>query len=123
MKYSKSFNRDYEFYFKHKDKFTFCGCRVEPFTFDSDSVSVSAKKAFHIWDSTGEIVETYEPILVRQLITTKKAINLQIKEWAIGYDDLIMAIPEYMESFDEPPKWVEKSLREQRYKEYKKKHG
>lgn len=106
-KYSKSFERDWDFYFKNKEKFNFCG---EDVIVKKHCNGASAKEAFFLLDSKGIEIETYEPDLLKSIIICKKAINLQIKMWVDGFADMMEPINYYLESFIEPPFWVEKAL-------------
>jgi hypothetical protein len=112
MKYSKNFNRDYEFYLQNKDTFDFSGVRVA--VVEDQEKGVSAKQSFHSFDTNGKIVPTKEPDLLRSIIVCKKSINLHIKMWAQGYDEMIEPIDFYLNVFvGAPPPWVEQSLRKQ----------
>lgn len=112
-KYSLAFERDWEFYLKNSDKFTFCGENIEwPF----DVNGLSAKECFFIYDSRGEIKKSCEIELLIKILTTKKAINLQIKQWAEGMYDMGEPIEYYLKEFIEAPHWVEDGLRKQKLK-------
>jgi len=112
MKYSKNFERDYEFYLRHIGRFRFAGgAQIPEPEFKEDGVS--AKRAFHILDSQGKLVPTREPERLVDLIVTKKGINFHLKMWAEGYDDCLQGVWEYMGEFQDPPEWVEKAFRNQ----------
>jgi hypothetical protein len=40
--------------------------------------------------------------------------------WSEGYNDVGVTVNELLEEFDNPPEWIEKSLRNQIYKIWKK---
>ncbi len=79
MKYSKTFERDYEWFLKWKEVFNFDGSNDT-----SDKVLFSengsdAKKCFYVYDSTGKILPTREPDLLFALFKCKGSINFNIK--------------------------------------------
>ena len=111
MKYSKGFNRDYEFYLKNKERFTFSGVKIGVLTDHRDGVS--AKHAFFLIDTRGEMVPTCEPDLLGKIIQCKKSINLHIKMWVEGFEDMMEGVQYYMDIFIDPPPWVEDSFRKQ----------
>lgn len=112
MKYSKKFDRNYDFYLQNKDQFAFSGVKVTV-KFDPQH-GVSGKEAFHKFDTTGIMVGTTEPELLISIINCKKSINLHIKMWVEGYEDMMEGIDFYINQFrGEPPSWVEDSLRKQ----------
>ena len=112
MKYSKKFNRDYEFYLSNKDTFTFSGDRVDvPVDMEN---GVSCKQSFRSWDTSGVLLTTNEPELLKSIIVCKKSINLHIKMWVDGYDEMMESVGFYLSLFEgEPPPWVEDSFRKQ----------
>ena len=115
-KYSKNFNRDYEFYLRHIGRFDFAGgAEIPRVTFDENGVD--AKRAFFLFDSNGTLAPCNEPELFYKLMVTKKGINFHFKMWAEGFWDLMEPIEFYLDEFDNPPEWVEKALREQKEKE------
>jgi len=118
-KYSKGFTRDYDFYLKSKDRFTFAGVKVDGILFDE--TGVSAKEAFYRQDTKGEtMVSTREPDLLKEIITCKKSINLHIKMWVEGYEDMMEGVEYYLENcVQEPPPWVEDSFRKQLRRRFK----
>jgi len=56
------------------------------------------------------MVPCKEPELLKEVITCKKSINLHIKMWVDGYEDMMMGIEEYMKEFIDPPIWVYNSF-------------
>ena len=112
MKYSKNFNRDYNFYLPNKGIFTFSGDRVDvPVDMEN---GVSCKESFRSWDSMGKILPTKEPELLKSVIICKKSINLHIKMWVEGYGEMMEGVEFYMDLFQgEPPQWVENSFLKQ----------
>jgi hypothetical protein len=119
VKYSKKFNRDYEFYLSNKVRFTFCGDdpdRIDDLVIVDMTSGVSAKESFKSYDSKGRTLPTYEPQLLKSIIICKKSINLHIKMWVEGYDDMMEGVDFYMDMFDgqvRQPPWVEDSFRKQ----------
>ncbi len=112
MKFSKKFNRDYDFYIQNKDTFTFSGVNVTVWP-DLEN-GVTAKECFWRFDSTGNMMPTCEPDLLKALIICKKSINLHITLWVEGYDDMMEGVEYYMGLFHgTPPLWVEDSFRKQ----------
>jgi hypothetical protein len=111
-KYSNSFERDYSFYLRHVGRFEFAGGAEIP-EVPHDEKGVSAKAAFHAFDSNGKLLPCSEPDLFRSLMVTKKGINFHLKMWGEGYGDGLMGVHEYMEDFVGPPDWVEKAFRNQ----------
>jgi ribosome biogenesis GTPase A len=113
--FSKAFERDYKFYNLNKDKFSFAGVSVSVMpNITQTKEPISAKKAFYIFDSTGKIVPCNESEEFRKLISCKKSINMQIKQWALGFEDCMQSVEELVKSFDgDVPNWVSSSLTEQ----------
>ena len=110
-KFSIRFEEDYLFYLANKDKFKFCGTDVQEFPFDENGID--AKEAFYIFDSTGNRKPTNQPDLVKQLIICKKAVNWQIKQWVLGWHDMLEPLSTYIKEFICPPDWVTKSINNQ----------
>lgn len=108
------FQRDYQFYLENRDTFNFCGCLLPEIQYDP--LGLSAMEAFYMFDTHGEIRGCYEPNLFLELLICKKSINLHIKMWASGYDEAMIGFPELLNTFKNPPAWVESSLRKQIYK-------
>ena len=112
MKYSKKFNRDYQFYLDNKDLFFFSGVKV---TVETDlDTGVSGKESFHSFDTQGKVKPTREPELLRSIIVCKKSISLHIKMWVEGFDEMMEGVDYYMNQFmGDPPPWIEDSFRKQ----------
>lgn len=87
MKFSKKYERDYEFYYKNRKNFIFCGTRVPKYQAIFDENGKSAKEVFYIIDSTGKNSPTNEPELLNELLLTKASVNFQIKQWREGFLD------------------------------------
>ena len=89
-KYSDNFNRDFNWYLKYRNIFTFTGGKPEiqiiP-NIEFDINGIDGKKAFHIYDSQGKLKPTKHPNILSSLLCTKASINLQIKQWAQGRAD------------------------------------
>lgn len=78
MKYSSNFDRDYNWYFKNKDTFTFSGSIPKKIQLGIKT----AKECFYIFDSQGKLEACSEPKLLQQILLCKESVNFQIKEWA-----------------------------------------
>lgn len=107
--YTDRFNEDYDFYIANREKFNF----GLPQQIDYNEKGVSAKEAFYIYDSTGKTPECGEPELFREIVSCKRAVNLQIKMWVEGQFDCLLPIKDMLAEFINPPVWVEKAIRRQ----------
>ena len=114
-KYSKKFNRDYDFYLQNLDTFSFGGVNVgDDMVFHDPTNGVPAKQSFWNYDTQGKLLPTNEPELLKRVIICKKSINLHIKMWVGGYEEMMEGIDYYMNLFHgQPPRWVEDSFRKQ----------
>lgn len=123
MRYSKSFDRDWDFYTKNVGRFTFWG-GDQIFKPISDPSGISAKEFFYKLDSNGldkiKDKPCSESELVYEVLKFKKGLNFHIKQWAEGYQDCLQGVHEYLSMLSDPPDWVEISFRKQLYREYKK---
>jgi len=108
MKYSTNFDNDWNFYVRHIGKFTFSAEAVPLQPLDPNGKS--AKECFFRFDSTGKWLPCKEPELLRDVLTTKKSINFQIKQWVEGAYDILEGPDYYLAEFDNPPEWVKNSL-------------
>lgn len=81
-KYSKSFERDFDFYFRNAMHFKFCGTQTHKYKAVFSANGVSAKEAFYNIESKGENTPTTEPYILDMLLLTKASVNFQIKQWA-----------------------------------------
>ena len=84
MKFSKNFERDWQWYLENKDVFTFSGSPPKEI---KKGNKYTAKKAFYLYDSQGKLVETIEPELLQQIFKCKESINFHIRMWAEGRAD------------------------------------
>lgn len=119
MKYSKKFERDYKFYIDNLSRFSFCGKADDEF-FDRngnilviyDRDGASAKYAFYLYESNGEIVKTFDEKLLLSLHKAKASINLHIKMWSDGRIDGTLPKVEFEEYCNSifMPKWVLKAV-------------
>ena len=87
MKYSKNFERDYEWYLSVSNVFSFDGTKdyynkkgIELIQFDENGSS--AKECFYLYDTNGITKPTCEPEQLRTLLKTKGSVNLHIKMYA-----------------------------------------
>jgi hypothetical protein len=84
MKFSKNFDRDWDWYLKYKDTFTFSGSPPKKI---EKGDKYTAKEAFYLYDSQGKLVPTKEPELLLQIFKCKESINFNIRMWAEGRAD------------------------------------
>lgn len=120
MKYNTNFERDYNYYLKWKDVFTFSGSPHTRHECLKKGDKYTAKEAFYIYDSQGKKIDCVEPELLQQIFKCKESINFQIKEWAqdrakgylpkIEFDKII----EEFELLD----WMINAVENQKYKYY-----
>ena len=125
MKYSKNFDRDYNWYLSVSDVFSFDGTKdyynkkgIELIQFDENGKT--AKECFYLYDTNGLIKPTKEPKELKTLLKTKGSVNLHIKMYAEdrakGYLPKI-EFDEIIKEFD-LPKWFIKAVEKQKYKYY-----
>lgn len=117
MKYSKNFERDYSFYCRLDDKFSFFGGYVLNILIDNLN-GKTAKECFYLWDSTGKMHPCKEPELLYSLIKRKKSLNWHIKEWVDGIvsgDFSTREILDYISNYN-PPDWIYNAIIRQRNK-------
>lgn len=71
---------------------------------------------FREWDSTGSSSGTRHPRLTRAALRGKRKLNLQIREWAAGYENVggSLWMTEAQGEFPWLPKWVWKAVEHQR---------
>jgi hypothetical protein len=119
MKFSKNFERDWDWYVKYKDVFIFSGSLNRELLIDLEN-GKSAKECFFILDSQGKLKTTNEPELLAKVIKCKESINFQIKEYA--QDRAKGYLPKI--EFDEITKefelleWMIKAVEQQKVKYY-----
>ena len=120
MKYSKNFERDYQFYLicLEKQWFDFCGKEISVPEYRKNGVD--AKTAFWNFDSKGKILETYEPKLLHELLKVKAGVNWQIKAWAEDIKGSSFWINELKKEY-ECPQWVWDAVKNQGIKILKRK--
>lgn len=141
--FSPQFERDYNFYFNHKDTFTFAGTDVkrdyniqfpgepEPMEVDDDGVlkplpftvpysptGKSAKVCFYQLDSEGKCKPCSEPELLVQILRCKASVNLNIKIWAQSRAEYTLPLIELQEYLDfyQAPDWVLTAIENQKAK-------
>lgn len=111
MRYSKTFERDWNFY-STKDCDNFRTERDIKFCPDGKS----AKEVFYRMDTHGlKDLTTSEPDLLRNAITAKECVNMQIKMWAEGIAEGTIFYFEVEKWIDELnyPEWAKKSVENQ----------
>ena len=125
MKYSKSFERDYNWYRQHESFFDFDGVNVyynnkgqSVINFNSDGKT--AKESFYLYDCQGKITETKEPELLEKLFKTKGSINFHIKMWAESRADGTLPRVQFNEIIKEYDllDWMVKAVENQKFKYY-----
>jgi len=79
--YSEKFERDYNWYLKYKDIFTFDGHYNKEIKEDYN-YGLSAKECFYKFDTNGIMLNTKEPKLLSKIFKCKGSINFNIKMWA-----------------------------------------
>jgi hypothetical protein len=138
MKFSKNFERDYNWYFKYRFKFDFCGSLNPNHTPIPDENGKTAKEALFSIDTYGKNIGCREPELLNELLLCKASINFMIKMWAEtraeGTLPLIMfskreAFKRYEVPLTDEPDiheefelidWMIEAVEKQKYKFYKK---
>jgi hypothetical protein len=132
-KFSPNFERDYEFYFSNKERFTFSGddtkSRVQypkdvgKFEITYSPNGSTAKQCFYDLDSRGRCGFCSEPELLVQLLNCKASVNFHIKMWAEGRAEYTTSLSELEEMMQEynAPYWVIKAVENQKIKLLKKK--
>lgn len=118
--YSESFERDYAFYLKNIEEFTFCGTLLPKHQAIPNDNGLSAKEVFYLIDSQGKNKECCEPELLDKLLLCKAGVNFQIKQWAEGRHDATLPkseLTEYLEKIN-APEWVGVAVEKQRLKLY-----
>lgn len=87
MKYSKNFERDYNWYLSVSDIFSFDGTKdyynkkgIELIQFSENGKT--AKECFYLYDTNGVVKPTCEPHKLKILLKTKGSVNLHVKMYA-----------------------------------------
>lgn len=111
--YSENFERDWRFYKENRDRFWFSGDSLESYDVEYDPEGITAKEAFHKYDSTGKLNPTREPVFLSEIFRCKASVNLHIKMWAGGLAEL--TFPEFYDYMDEigAPEWVVEAVKKQ----------
>ena len=119
MKYSKNFDRDFQWYLKVRNYFDFDGSAPKDIAYDRNGID--GKKAFLMYDSQGKLVPTKHPSLLAKLIKVKGGVNLHIKMYA--EDRANGCLPKVL--FDEiceevkAPLWFAEAVENQKGRYYK----
>lgn len=108
MKYSRQFERDYNFYLQNADKFNFAP--YQPII-EASLKGYDAKYCFYKLDSEGKLLPCNEPELLHSLLICKKSIGFHLKLWAEGFNDMGQEIDYYLAEFILPPDWVRASFK------------
>ena len=112
-KYSKNFERDYDFYTKLAgEDFSFTGCTNKELLAKVTETAhgLTAKDAFFILDSTGKPVETKEFLILKDILAAKASINLHVKTWKEMVKNHLLTIDELKMDFPWFPEWVWKAI-------------
>lgn len=119
MKYSKNFERDYDFYLNNKDIFNFCGAPTK-YQAMPDEEGYTAKECLLSIDSRGKNISCCEPELLNQLLLCKASINFHIKMWADGVGRGVLLKQDLMEIQQDYncPDWVINAIENQCKKLY-----
>jgi hypothetical protein len=112
MKYSKEFERDYEWYLKNLDTFNFDGANTYINKKGLDIIvpneeGLTAKECFYLYDSQGIIEPCREPELYKQLLKCKGSVNLHIKMWAEDRAKGYLPLLEFNNTIDEELRCLE----------------
>lgn len=121
MKYSESFERDWNWYYKYRNIFTFDGSYDRILSYD-EFEGYNAKHCFYILDSKGKVLQTNEPRLLTEILKCKGSINLHIKMWAEDRAKGILPKIEFekiIEEFELLP-WMTEAVEKQKFKYYDK---
>lgn len=107
-KYSRAYQRDFEFYSANVGRFAFCGRSVPV----PDRGSMTVKKAFLVYDSQGKLMPCVDPASLAALIACKASVNFHIKLWAQGVKQGVLGGPELREILHEisAPEWVYRAI-------------
>lgn len=86
---------------------------IKSYDVEYDPEGITAKEAFHKYDSTGKLNPTREPVLLSEIFRCKASVNLHIKMWAGGLAEL--TFPEFYDYMDEigAPEWVVEAVKKQ----------
>lgn len=124
-KYNANFERDYAFYLRMVEVFTFDGAsqyidkKGRNIIVDNHN-GVDAKEAFYQYDSNGKIIATFEPDKLRLLLRTKGSINLHIKMYAEDRANGRLPKIEFDEMCElwQVPDWFKSAVERQKHKYY-----
>lgn len=119
MKYSQNFERDVKWYLSMRHKFNFSGSD-EVVIYDKNGVD--GVRAFFVWDSTGKVLPTRHPNILKTLLKTKGSVNLHIKMYA--QDRAAGLFPKiefraFCIKYKCPP-WLKEAVENQKFKYYEK---
>ena len=121
VKYSKNFERDYNWYLKYKNVFDFSGSLDNKTLVIESEKGLSAKECFYYRDSQGIIKKTKEPNLLSQIYKCKESINFHIKMWAETRAEGTLPMIDFKEIIKEYEllDWMIESVEKQKNKYYK----
>lgn len=111
MKYSNNFTRDFKWYLKMRHLFNFDG---NPFDKEIifDLNGVDGKQAFYLLDSTGKLVPTKHPNILKSILKTKGSANLHIQMYSEDRANGLLPLYELKEmcSTFMAPEWFFKAV-------------
>jgi hypothetical protein len=111
MKFSRQFNRDWDFYLSQIDPAAVIGAKdfsaQGKFAAAFDPDGVDAKTAFWNYDSKGVVVQTTEPDIAAAVVACKgRLVQVTCLMWAQDLVAGIVMADEIMEWSSSMPKWV-----------------
>jgi len=117
--------RDYNWYLSVSDIFNFDG-KKEYFNkkgvylIQYDEEGKSAKDCFYLYDTSGVIKKTNEPVKLRKLLKTKGSVNLHIKMYAEDRGRGYLPLAELVDMCKEykSPDWFFDAIERQKCKYY-----
>ncbi len=118
MKFSKNFDRDFNWYIKVRNFFDFSGAIPEKIIFDKKGIS--GKEAFLKYDAEGKLLPTKHPILLSKLILVKGGVNLHIKMYAEDRASGLLPLIEFRALCIKlkAPYWFREAVEKQKHKYY-----
>lgn len=118
MKFSSSFERDFNWYIKMRNFFNFSGALPDDIIFDRNGIS--GKEAFLRYDAEGKLLPTKHPQLLSVLILIKKGVNLHIKMYAEDRAAGLFPLIEFRGLCIKlkAPYWFREAVEKQKFKYY-----
>jgi len=124
-KYSPGFERDFNWYLKMRQMFSFDGSSSYSNKDGKDIIvydknGVSGKEAFYKWDSNGKILPTRHPNLLHTALKAKGSVNLHIKMYAEDRAKGLFPLIEFTAFCIKYkcPSWFKEAVERQKFKYY-----